>query len=141
MSNSTVLGAVITGIFLILGALVTAWIRRIEGKDRVFRTSVSKDMRVMYAMKDDYSHLHTWALDVRQAWDEKERDDAAMHIWARRVNERFADMQRQLKDSGAITEVQDLPPTPRAKHRALRPIPEPEWRRIEDGTDKPTKDD
>lgn len=96
--------AVVGGLMSILALLVGAWVKRIEGKDRVFRTSVSKDMRVMYALKDDYSHLHSWALDVRAEWER---------------------MQRQLKASGAITEIHPLPS-----------IPEPEWKRIEDSEDK-----
>ena len=101
MSNSTVLSAIVAGLFAIVLALVGFWVKRIEGKDRLFRSSVSKDMRVMYAMKDDYSHLHTWALEVRGEWRQ---------------------LQNQLRASGVITEIHDLPP-----------IPEPEWKRIEDG--------
>ncbi|MEV5360560.1 hypothetical protein AB0K45_09475 [Micrococcus luteus] len=137
MSNPTVLSAIIGGLFLIVMAAVGFWIKRIEGKDKLFRNSVTKDMRVMYAIKDDYSHIHTWALDVRSAWNEKEREAAQMHIWAERVNENWQSMQQQLQASGAITEIHPLPPIPRARHRALPPIPEPEWRRIEDGDDRP----
>jgi hypothetical protein len=103
VSSNSVILAVVGGLISLALLFVGAWVKRIEGKDKLFRNSVSRDMRVMYAMKDDYNTLHTWALDVRSEW----------HA-----------LQRELKSTGAITVVRDLPP-----------IPEPEWRRIEDGSD------
>lgn len=98
MSSNGVILAVVGGLISLALLLVGAWVKRIEGKDKLFRNSVSKDMRVMYAMKDDYNHLHTWALDVRSEWHE---------------------MQRELKRAGAITQVRDLPEIPAPEWRRI----------------------
>lgn len=89
--NSTVIVAAVTGFIGIVGTLIAAWVKRIEGKDKVFRTSVRQDMRVMFALKNDYGQLHTWAVTVRTEWHE---------------------LQAKLRATGAINEIRDLPAIP-----------------------------
>lgn len=89
--NSGVITAVVSGLLLILGGLVTAWVKRIEGKDKIFRTSVRQDMRIMYALKDDYGQLHSWAVGVRSEY----------HA-----------LQTTLRATGVIDTIKDLPPIP-----------------------------
>jgi hypothetical protein len=57
-------------------------------------------MRIMYALKEDYGQLHSWAVGVRSEW----------HA-----------MQTQLRASGVIDRINDLPP-----------IPKPTWEAVED---------
>lgn len=89
--NTLVIGGVMTAFTTILGALVAFWVRRIEGRDRIFRQSVATDMRVMYALKEDYGDLHSWALDVRAIWREQ---------------------QLELKANDAIYTIRELPNIP-----------------------------
>lgn len=89
--NNGVIAAVVTGLLAIGGIVVAAWVKRIEGKDKVFRNSVRHDMRIMYALKEDYGQLHSWAIEVRTEW----------HA-----------LQADLRARGAITEIRDLPPIP-----------------------------
>lgn len=98
--NNGVIGIVVTALVGIVGTLIAAWVKRIEGKDKVFRTSVRHDMRIMYALKEDYGQLHSWAIGVRSEW----------HA-----------LQAQLKASGVISELNELPP-----------IPKPTWEDVED---------
>lgn len=98
--NNGVIVAVFTSLLGIIGVLIGAWVKRIEGKDKLFRTSVRNDMRIMYALKEDYGQLHTWAVGVRSEW----------HA-----------LQTQLRASGSIENISDLPP-----------IPKPVWEQIED---------
>lgn len=89
--NATVIAAGLSALGAIALALLGFWLRRIEGRDRVFRQSVATDMRVMYALKEDYGDLHSWALDVRAIWRQQ---------------------QRELKAKGVIDEVRNLPKLP-----------------------------
>lgn len=98
--NNGVIGIVVTALVGIIGTLIAAWVKRIEGKDKVFRTSVRHDLKIMFALKEDYGQLHSWAIQVRGEWHH---------------------LQAQLKATGAIRDISDLPP-----------IPKPTWEEVED---------
>lgn len=89
--NNGVIIAVVTVLGGIVTVLITAWVKRIEGKDKIFQQSIRKDMKVMYALKEDYGQLHTWALGAR----------TQHHL-----------LQIELQANGAIRRVTDLPPIP-----------------------------
>lgn len=96
--NNAVVGIVITAALGMAGTILAFWIRRIEGKDKVFRESVRNDMRLVYALKEDYSNLHTWAIDVRALWH---------------------DQQRELRAAGVVSHQRELPPIPEPQWRRI----------------------
>lgn len=90
--NDTVVITVVGALMGVLTLLISAWVKRIEGRDKLFRNSVRQDMRIMYALKDDYGQLHSWAVNVRGEW---------------------RTLQAKLREVGVITEISDLPPIPK----------------------------
>lgn len=97
MNSGVVISAVSAVLVAIIGTLLAVWVKRADTATRLTQANLkaaSDDLALVHALKHDFWDLEGWAHEVEWRWSA---------------------LQRQLRSSGVITEVLDLPPIPESR--------------------------